>query len=49
MPDLLGTLRMLRRFEQDQPFTEVTATRLEAMDVVDGRWWVRYCDKPAAA
>lgn len=26
------------RFEEDQAFTEVAATRLETMDVVDGSW-----------
>lgn len=28
----------LLRFERDQAFAEVAATRLETMDVVDGSW-----------
>ncbi|GAB4818341.1 hypothetical protein N2152v2_005387 [Parachlorella kessleri] len=27
-------------FEEDQTFSEVTATRLETVDVIDGRWYI---------
>lgn len=39
--ELLGMLSAVAhccRFADDQPFTEVAATRLETMDVVDGSW-----------
>ena len=37
---VLNTGTSAPRFDADQGFTEITAVRLETMDVVDGTWYV---------